>query len=523
MNEKVENSGLKLKILGLVENFFAICKAHFLYASMVAFIFGLALAGFFGFEAKFVAPLAVLSAALFLLSLIFKKFNLLLIVFAILGANYVGLAVLETASFPTSVNKATFISGKIVDISEDSDNYLAELQSEFVSTSNTYTVKGSDNTGWNGKVYLLAGDTDLYIGDEISFAALVVDYTDNQNFGIEQVDYMRNNGIGAILQLVPNSLVVESLAPKYSLTNIASNVKAEIYQSLEQFPTNQQALIKGIAFGDKTMLTGSSTNILSQTGLMHIFAVSGLHIGYVVLFAAFLVSMINTAIRLNPYVKVALTSGFVIFFAAMVGFSPSVTRAVIMSIAAYIGVTFGENTSIRGSIIVAAFACLIYEPVWIYNLGFQLSFLATFGIVYTSSFWAAFFKPRGFQIAIAAQSMTLPLVAQSYYLISIIGIFISPIIAVGAGFIVMMTLLAMIFAIFGLAAIPLTTAGLMAELLFEIASFLQGIPGAFFMVQSPSTLMIFTYYALLFVALYFMHRCNLKSLEVKNLEAKQIK
>ena len=92
------------------------------------------------------------------------------------------------------------------------------------------------------------------------------------------------------------------------------------------FADRPAALIKGIAFGDKSALSGREKAVLSHTGVMHAFAVSGLHIGFVVLFVNVILNLIGQKFMLPRFVRPVLIVLAVCFYASVVGWSASVNQ-----------------------------------------------------------------------------------------------------------------------------------------------------------------------------------------------------
>ena len=94
-------------------------------------------------------------------------------------------------------------------------------------------------------------------------------------------------------------------------------LKENLYLSMEDLPQKQQQLLRGLAFGDKSLLTSYDSNVLSQTGIAHVFAVSGLHIGFVIAFVMAILNLLKRKFRLPKFAQLFLVAVFTLFYAAM--------------------------------------------------------------------------------------------------------------------------------------------------------------------------------------------------------------
>lgn len=115
-----------------------------------------------------------------------------------------------------------------------------------------------------------------------------------------------------------------------------------------------------------------------QAGLAHILAASGFHI-------SLLLGMVLTwSQRLPSKGKLNLGILTLIIYICLTGFQPSVLRAALMGLGALIALVTERQVKPLGSLLLAATILLIINPLWIQDLGFQLSFLATFGLIVTA-------------------------------------------------------------------------------------------------------------------------------------------
>ena len=138
----------------------------------------------------------------------------------------------------------------------------------------------------------------------------------------------------------------------------------------------QAGLLTGMLFGVKATMSKELYDALITTGTLHIIALSGMNISIIVGFVhLFLLRFVR-----RPIANVA-TSFIIIGFISFVGISPSVIRAAIMAGITLLGVTLGRQVWPLFTWILAVTIMLVLNPLWIADLSFQLSVLATLGII----------------------------------------------------------------------------------------------------------------------------------------------
>ena len=156
----------------------------------------------------------------------------------------------------------------------------------------------------------------------------------------------------------------------------------------------------------------------SQTGAMHVLAVSGLHVGIVFLILNFLLKKVKRNTTGWSITKALIILLAIWSFALVTGASPSVVRAAVMFSFVNIGLAVRRHPRIYNTLAGSAFIMLLFDPFLIASVGFQLSYLAVLGIVYFQPRIVKLWRPGNklvnyvwqlTSVSIAAQLMTLPL------------------------------------------------------------------------------------------------------------------
>ncbi len=154
----------------------------------------------------------------------------------------------------------------------------------------------------------------------------------------------------------------------------------EVYKA-NNISGDEFAILAALTLGVKDYLSPEIMQSYSTSGAMHILAVSGLHVGIIYL----ILNSMLFFMRKNKFLKIIQAIILIIsiwFFALITGLSPSVTRASIMLSFIIIGNASGRRPSVFNSIAVSAFLILLFKPLAILHVGFQLSYSAVLASVY---------------------------------------------------------------------------------------------------------------------------------------------
>lgn len=181
-------------------------------------------------------------------------------------------------------------------------------------------------------------------------------------------------------------------------------------------PEPHVGLLAGLLFGSKTSLGKDLYQALIITGTLHIAALSGMNIS--------LVTNAMAKIFLNfvsNRIASLLTILVIIWFVNFVGLSPSVVRAAIMGCLSLIAVIFGRQNWAIYSWLLAVSTMLVINMRWLFDLSFQLSALASLGIILFGGVKKTNFVYDSLRLTLAAQVFTIPLIFLHFQRISLIS------------------------------------------------------------------------------------------------------
>ena len=196
----------------------------------------------------------------------------------------------------------------------------------------------------------------------------------------------------------------------------------------------------------------------ASSGALHVLSVSGMHVGLIYVVIVWLLVFLDK-IRHGKHLKFFLLLLFLWFYTVLTGMTPSVMRSAVMLSFVIIGQWSNRPNMIFNTLAVSAFLLLCYNPFYITEVGFQLSYLAVFGIVFLHPFIAKWLEPGTklgakiwtiTSVSLAAQAMTFPLGLLYFHQFPLL------------------------FIVSNLVVIPLSTVVIFGGILLLIGSFFEG-------------------------------------------------
>ena len=211
----------------------------------------------------------------------------------------------------------------------------------------------------------------------------------------------------------------------------ASRLRTKIIRNLEKSNFNKTELHVAIALilGQQQDISPEIIRDYQYAGAVHILSVSGLHIGFILLFLTFLLKPFPNT-RPGSFIKLIIILVSLSTFGLIAGLAPSVLRSVTMFSFVAIGMHLRRSTNIFHTLLVSMLLILLFQPSFLYDVGFQLSYLALFFILWLQPLLAQLWSPKYkivnyfweiLTVSFAAQIGTLPL--SIYYFHQFPGLF----------------------------------------------------------------------------------------------------
>ena len=227
--------------------------------------------------------------------------------------------------------------------------------------------------------------------------------------------------------------------------------KTEMSGSTKEF-------LKGIILADRTEMEAATVQDFNRSGLVHLLAISGTHI--VIIFGIFYFLMIRCIpLQFRKY-AIIFSLVFIWLFALFIGFGNSVLRSCIMLSVYFMFVLLQRKPDLLHSLALSAFIILILDTQQLFDVGFQLSFMAVLGIFWLNQPLLKYF-PRAdnyfkklifntITISLSAQLATLPLVLYYFHQFSFVSIAANFIIIPFSELIIVFSFLMTLLIVFGL-------------------------------------------------------------------------
>ena len=331
--------------------------------------------------------------------------------------------------------------------------------------------------------------------------------------------YLNSLGISGTLNITGakniNLLSDESDFFKSAIFSIRKFLDSEI-KSLHNEQTS--SLLKGLLLADRSEIDYVTKTQFINAGVIHVLAVSGLHVGFIAIIFLFLFG------RLNIYLRSILTITGLLLFMLITGMPPSVFRATLMAVVIIIAFLFNRSTNLFNSLALAALIILVINPDELFNPGFQLSFSAVIGIALLYSPFEKFINKLRLNsrvlryiilfmaVSLSAQIGTLPFTLTYFGKLSVIALianlFVIPIIAIIVGlgiFTLIINSFLPFIGIYFAAANDLVT-----KILFLIVEISGSADFSYISVRNFSLYDSLLFYSFLFFLLYSLKSINRK-------------
>ena len=251
------------------------------------------------------------------------------------------------------------------------------------------------------------------IGDRILLKNKFIAIKESLNpYQFNYKNYLAKQGIHQQAYATKQELLLLDQTSTSFLEFIAA-FRLKIQQSLQQydFSEDELAIMNALLLGQRQDISKELTANYSKAGAIHILAVSGLHVGIILWMLSFVLKPLERY-KKGKVIKLVLVLLFLWFFAVLAGMSASVTRAVTMFSAIAIGQFFNKRNAIEQSLIFSMFLLLLLKPLFLFDVGFQLSYLAVFGIIWVQPVFYQLWKPKYYIIDKGWQLITVSTAAQ---------------------------------------------------------------------------------------------------------------
>ncbi|MFH1094127.1 MAG: ComEC/Rec2 family competence protein [Candidatus Omnitrophota bacterium] len=333
-------------------------------------------------------------------------------------------------------------------------------------------------------------------------------------------DYLMQKGIYSQLSISGDSILV-------TVKKRHSNVLNQAMQALkrktgrmvdENLSASASGIIRAMILGDRSRVPDTFNKELQRSGTVHVLAVSGLHTGFVIIFALVFLKMFSLHYRLG-YILIIVLLGFYCWFT---GNCISVLRATIMGSVFLLGEVINREYDPLSALSLSALIILWINPADLFDAGFQLSFLSVLSIFILSARIIKIFPEKyknakvlrvlvqGISVSLGAWIGTAGIVAYYFNIFTPVSVLANLIIIPLLFLIILSALLFIFLGMFVPAFAPVLALNceFFVVLMYKVNSLLIAIPGAYVILPDIALGHVFLYYCVL---LLFCMRSRLKA------------
>lgn len=234
----------------------------------------------------------------------------------------------------------------------------------------------------------------LAIGSHLQITGSV--YTHRSPLNPDQFDYGRYLTNKSVLaQMYANYTDVKMCGIDKSIWFYADYLREKIIVNLEKshFRKEELNVIAALILGQQQEISQEILHDYQFAGAIHILSVSGLHIGFIMLFITSLLKPLPKT-RIGNGIRLIVILATLWGFAIIAGLSPSVVRSVTMFSFVAVGMHLKRSTNIFHTLLVSILLILLFQPSFLFDVGFQLSYVALFFILWLQPLLATLWVPK---------------------------------------------------------------------------------------------------------------------------------
>lgn len=322
------------------------------------------------------------------------------------------------------------------------------------------------------------------VGDGIQLVGRISEFHDYGNPGrMNTVMSNKAKGIYGRVMISKYSLVIEP-RQEHSLASLAEQVRNKYEEYMAQaMPKQDAAAIFAMLFGGYQGIRPELLEAFTVTGIVHILSVSGSHITLM----AGTANIVGRFLHMSPRATAALATGVILFYSILAGAIPPVIRSALMGILTLLALTAGRERDAQHILGLVALGLLLYSPLWLFDISFQLSFGATAGLLYLAPpirerlrKKLSVFVADSLAVTIGAQLSVLPIIAWYFNVLSLSSLLANLVIAPIVEWIIVAGLLAGLLA----SLIPMAgkvvflLASVVLGLVYELSRWVAALPGS---------------------------------------------
>ncbi|MDQ6470366.1 ComEC/Rec2 family competence protein [Flavobacterium sp. LHD-80] len=396
-----------------------------------------------------------------------------------------------------------------------------KLKSNSFSDRYTALINSIDDKAYSGKIIVNIAkdstDNSLVIGNRIKAKTTLQTNKSNKNPNqFDYAKYLSDRQIYAQIYCTKTQFKINKIIQK-DIWYYSDCLHQRIIHNLEKahFNAVEMNVALALILGQQQEISADIIQDYQYSGATHILSVSGLHVGFIMLLINFILKPIPNT-RKGSFIKLISVLTALSFFAVISGLSPSVLRSVVMFSFLSIGNHLRRTGNIYNTLLVSMLLILLFEPYFLFDAGFQLSYIALFFIIWLQPLLKKLWTPKNKIVVYIWDALTVSFAAQIgafplclYYFHQFPGLFFITNIAIipVLAFVMIAGIIVMVYAVFDTP--PFFLAKILEKsiyLLNEIIHIVASIKSFVILDISFSFYFLISFYVLIFTTIIWFKK-----------------
>lgn len=341
----------------------------------------------------------------------------------------------------------------------------------------------------------------IKVGSEIKLTGKFKDLNKMSYESFDYGRYLRSMGYKGLIYLKDYSIVGNNLMYEYiyKAKSYISNTIRYLYKTNSDF-------INSMMLGQKDDLSQNEKLMFTRTGTSHIIAISGLHTG---ILSGLIIFMMG---KINKIYKLIVLSTMMFIYSTMVGNSPSIIRAIMFMISLYLSFFLDRKMDKISTLSFIGILFVINNPYIIYNISFQLSFLATLSIIYFYGYINNKLNIKIISLTLSANILTIPIIYYNFEGIPLVSILGNIIIVPFVGIIIYLAMLSLILFNINIyiSSIVVHINRFILETIYVLLEKISNLDFAYIAIEEPKLYYVIIYYIVVFLYMIYKEAKTIK-------------
>ena len=341
----------------------------------------------------------------------------------------------------------------------------------------------------------------IKVGSEIKLTGKFKDLNKMSYESFDYGRYLRSMGYKGLIYLKDYSIVGNNLMYEYIY-----KVKSYISNTIRYLYKTNSDFINSMILGQKDDLSQNEKLMFTRTGTSHIIAISGLHTG---ILSGLIIFMMG---KINKIYKLIVLSTMMFIYSAMVGNSPSIIRAIMFMISLYLSFFLDRKMDKISTLSFIGILFVINNPYIIYNISFQLSFLATLSIIYFYGYINNKLNIKIISLTLSANILTIPIIYYNFEGIPLVSILGNIIIVPFVGIIIYLAMLSLILFNINIyiSSIVVHINRFILETIYVLLERISNLDFAYIVIEEPKLYYVIIYYIVVFLYMIYKEAKTIK-------------